>query len=120
MLGGGVIQRAYRLCDLAYLMYPWYAPGIFLDAAGEKSVVPEGLPSEAEYLALYCKNRRIPIVSTQEWNYWKALNFFRKAAIIHGVYARGLQGNAGSTNAGKLAYIFCLNLRSTVTRQHVT
>ena len=89
------------LCDLAYLMHPWYAPGIFLDASGTKPTLPEGVCSEAEYLEMYCANRNIPNISASEWSYWKALNLFRKAAIIHGVYARGLQGNAGSTNAGK-------------------
>ena len=48
---------------------------------------------------MYCKRRNIPLVSQSEWNFWKVLISFRLAAIVHGVYARGLQGNAGSTLA---------------------
>ena len=44
--------------------------------------------------------RGIPMISKEEWQYWKALNAFRYGAICHGVYARGLQSrNAGSTTA---------------------
>ena len=35
----------------------------------------------------------------KEWLFWKALTTFRIAAIQHGVYARALAGNAGSSKA---------------------
>ena len=39
------------------------------------------------------------MVSESEWAFWKLIINFRLAAIVHGVFARGLQGNAGSTMA---------------------
>lgn len=101
----------HPLCDLAYLMKPWYTPGSFMegvavtggvtnvDAKQEEGFLPEGVPTENEYLQLYCQRRGIPMVSDEEWQFWKVLNNFRLGAITHGVYTRGLQGNAGSTLA---------------------
>jgi len=88
----------HPLCDLAYLMAPWVTPGQFISAK-KKVQLPPGLPTAKEYLSLYCRNQGIPMVSDTVWNYWVALNFFRMAGIAHGVFARGLQGNAGSTKA---------------------
>lgn len=61
--------------------------------------VPKGLPSEAEYLRTYCTRAGRPVVPPTEWAFWKALTLFRIAAINHGVYARALAGNAGSSKA---------------------
>ncbi len=57
----------------------------------------EGVPTEDEYIAMYCKRtgrERIP-----DWNFYVAFGFFRLASIIQGVYKRGLQGNASSSAA---------------------
>jgi aminoglycoside phosphotransferase (APT) family kinase protein len=98
----------HPLADMAYLMRPWYTPGGFVPGPGVAGVtgtgqdngyLPAGVPTEIEYLEMYCKRRNIPVVSPSEWNFWKVLISFRLAAIVHGVYARGLQGNAGSTLA---------------------
>lgn len=83
----------HPLSDLAYLMRPWYTPGMYLGGP------PKGIPSEMEYVASYCRLRGIPKVAATEWGFWKALTYFRLGAIVHGVYTRGLQGNAGSTAA---------------------
>ena len=61
--------------------------------------IPEGLPTEQEYLAMYCKRAGRPMVPPNEWAFWKALTLFRIAAINHGVFARALAGNAGSSKA---------------------
>ena len=34
-----------------------------------------------------------------DWEFYVAYNLFRSAAIVQGVYKRGLDGNASSTNA---------------------
>jgi len=83
------------LSDLAYLMQPWNAPG------GLHESLPAGTPTEAEFLRMYCSRRGIPMLEESDWDFWKALNWFRSAAIVHGVYARGLQGNAGSSKASE-------------------
>lgn len=83
----------HPICDLAYMMGPWWIPGEY----NLRDL--EGMPTEDEMLRAYCRHRNIPMISRGEWRYWKALNAFRYGAICHGVYARGLQGNAGSTKA---------------------
>ena len=87
--------------DLAYLMMPWYVPGGFQRdlKMNIQTSVPEGIMSETDYIAKYCERRNISMIQQKEWSFWKALTCFRLAAINHGVYARGLAGNAGSNKA---------------------
>ena len=99
----------HPMADLAYLMKPWFTPGVFIPGVAiagvtgqrgqEGGSLPAGVPSEREYIQTYCRRRGIPAVSDSEWTFWKLIINFRLAAIVHGVFARGLQGNAGSTMA---------------------
>eukprot|EP00929_Paragymnodinium_shiwhaense_P043758 TRINITY_DN22487_c0_g1_i2.p1 TRINITY_DN22487_c0_g1~~TRINITY_DN22487_c0_g1_i2.p1 ORF type:complete len:413 (-),score=77.40 TRINITY_DN22487_c0_g1_i2:274-1434(-) len=102
----------HPLADLAYLALPLLnaklARGI--DSRMRHSPMPEGIPSESEFLAKYLTRRRIEPVPPAEWSFWKALTVFRIAAIGHGVYARGLQGNAGSTKAVQFGEFFPLTV----------
>ena len=56
-----------------------------------------GIPAEADYVAAYC--RRTGRNSIDDWTFYLVLSLFRLAAIIQGVYYRGLQGNASSPEA---------------------
>jgi len=57
-----------------------------------------GIPTEAEFLASYCRHAgRGPI---EGWGFYVAFALFRFAAICQGVYARSLAGNAASERAG--------------------
>jgi len=56
-----------------------------------------GIPSEEEYVAAYCK--RTGRDAIDHWEFYLVFNMFRIAAILHGVLARALQGNAASQNA---------------------
>ena len=61
-----------------------------------------GIPTEAEYVAAYC--RRTGAHGIPHWEFYLIFNMFRIAAILHGVLARALQGNAASAErvrAGK-------------------
>jgi len=49
-----------------------------------------GIPSDAQYMQEYCQRAGIPPVDN--WNFYMAFSFFRVAAILQGVYKRGLQG----------------------------
>jgi len=51
-----------------------------------------GIPSDTQYMEEYCKRAGIPAV--KNWNFYMAFSFFRVAAILQGVYKRGLQGIA--------------------------
>jgi aminoglycoside phosphotransferase (APT) family kinase protein len=56
-----------------------------------------GIPTEAEYLAAYA--RRTGRTEVPSWNFYLAFSLFRLAAIVQGVYKRGLDGNASSETA---------------------
>jgi aminoglycoside phosphotransferase (APT) family kinase protein len=79
----------HPMADLAYNCMKYHN--------AESNALGEGIPTEDEYIAMYCKRtgrERIP-----GWNFYVAFGFFRLASIIQGVYKRGLQGNASSSAA---------------------
>lgn len=87
----------HPLSDFAYLMMAWRLPGtIFRGMAGE-DLAALGIPDEAEFIAAYC--RRTDRQGIPDFEYYLIFNMFRIAAILHGVWARALQGNASSQNA---------------------
>ena len=92
----------HPLLDLAYLVSPYYSTGeggFVRDPRTGKGGLPDGVPQLSTYMQMYCEARGIPRIPESEWNFWVALNCFRTAAIVHGVFARFVAGNAGSTNA---------------------
>lgn len=56
----------------------------------------EGLPTRQEFIAEYFQQRGLPMPSNDMLEFASLVNCFRFAAIIHGVLARGLSGNAAS------------------------
>lgn len=92
----------HPLLDLAYLVSPYYSTGeggFLRDPQTGKGGLPDGVPPLSTYIQMYCEARGVPHIPESEWNFWVALNCFRTAAIVHGVFARFVAGNAGSTNA---------------------
>ncbi len=79
------------LSDLAYncLTYHYADPrwGDIIDLDYEAV----GIPSEEDYVAQYCARTGREI---DDYTYYLVLSLFRFAAIIQGVYYRGVQGNA--------------------------
>lgn len=61
-----------------------------------------GIPSEAEYVAVYCQARGIAAPSPHDWSFFVALGLFRLAAISAGVGARAKLGNASSSRAAQV------------------
>jgi len=83
--------------DFAYQVMAWrLAPGQFRGLKGF-DLAALGIPSEEEYVAAYCK--RTGRDAIDHWEFYLVFNMFRIAAILHGVLARALQGNAASQNA---------------------
>jgi aminoglycoside phosphotransferase (APT) family kinase protein len=88
------------LADLAYLCMAYHMPPGGPGVSGGLSGVDlsaRGIPSQDEVLATYAKatgRADIPL-----WSFYLALAFFRIAAIVQGVYARGLAGNAADRTA---------------------
>lgn len=59
-----------------------------------------GIPSEADYIAQYCK--RMKIDGINHWTFYLSFSFFRLAAIIQGVAKRAEVGNASNEKAAIL------------------
>src|SRR5437667_204511 len=87
----------HPLADLAYncMLYHVNSPtqGTLMNLDYEAV----GIPSEADYVAAYCRRTGRPGV--EHWEFYVAFALFRLASIAQGVYKRGLDGNASSTQA---------------------
>lgn len=81
--------------DIAYQCMQWRLPHSSgfrgLGGVDRKAV---GIPTEEEYVALYCRRRGIGGIDN--WVFYLAFSFFRLAAICQGVYKRALDGNASN------------------------
>jgi aminoglycoside phosphotransferase (APT) family kinase protein len=87
----------HPLSDFAYQVMAWrLAPQQFRGLKG-CDFAALGIPTEAEYVAAYC--RRTHRGTVADWEFYLIFNMFRIAAILHGVLSRALQGNAASANA---------------------
>ncbi len=94
----GTLGNPYS--DLAYNCLPYYAPDPRRGNLIDNDFRASGIPGEAEYVAQYCKARGIGEIPN--WNFYLVLSLFRLAAIVQGVYYRGLQGNTPTADALKL------------------
>jgi aminoglycoside phosphotransferase (APT) family kinase protein len=87
----------HPLADFAYHVMPWrVTPEEFRGMKGH-DLAALGIPDEGRYLADYC--RRTGRAEPPDWDYYIAFNMFRMAAILQGILARALQGNAASPEA---------------------
>ncbi|MBU2548442.1 MAG: phosphotransferase [Proteobacteria bacterium] len=107
MLDWELSTLGHPLADLSYNCNLYHVD--LPNSAGLRDLVGSeyGIPTEKEYVAMYCRRtgrNRIP-----RWNFYVAFSFFRLASIVQGVYARGLQGIASSSQAlerGSYAAVF--------------
>jgi aminoglycoside phosphotransferase (APT) family kinase protein len=85
------------LSDLAYNCLPYYVVDAWRGDITTLDYASYGIPSEAEYVARYCQRtgrQEIP-----DWKFYLVFSLFRLAAMVQGVYKRGLDGNASSPEA---------------------
>lgn len=88
----------HPLADLGYLCMDYHSPGYEGQGLGSlPSLTEHGIPTEAEMLERYCAETGRDGI--ENWPFYLAYNLFRSAAIIQGVYKRGLDGNASSAKA---------------------
>ena len=85
------------LADLAYYCQLYHDRGAAGAELSESELVASGVPSEEEVLEHYC--RHTGRSSIEGWRFYMVFVMFRSAAIIQGVYKRGLAGNASSQRA---------------------
>jgi aminoglycoside phosphotransferase (APT) family kinase protein len=87
----------HPLADLAYNCMHYHQPGGIGRGFAGIDLASLGIPTESEYLAAYC--RRTGRESAPNWSYYMVFSLFRIAAILAGVYRRGLDGNASDAQA---------------------
>jgi len=89
----------HPLADFAYHCMTWrLSPGQFRGLAG-RDLASLGIPSERQYIARYCQRTGRAAIAPAEFEYYLVFNMFRLAAILQGIAARALQGNAASQEA---------------------
>ena len=92
----------HPLADLAYQCMQWrLTPGKLTRGLTGSNRVRLGIPTEQEYLDLYCQRRGLTGITG--WTFAVAFSFFRLAAILQGVKRRALNGNASSAKAMEMA-----------------
>lgn len=84
------------LADLAYncMVYRMSIPM----QPGFEGSVPDGIPSEADYVEQYHRLTGRS-VGPEAWRFYMAFSLFRLAAISAGIYIRGKRGSATSSDA---------------------
>lgn len=94
----------HPLADFAYQAMMYHMPPEILP--GLKGLDIEGLniPSEENYVAAYCK--RTGRERILNWDFYMAFQFFRIAAIFHGIKGRVIRGTAANAQAKERAKAF--------------
>jgi aminoglycoside phosphotransferase (APT) family kinase protein len=93
----------HPLADLAYCCMSYHMPPNSGPAyAGYQGInlAGHGLMSEGEVLALYAA--RTGRDAVDHWRFFMGFSMFRSAAIVEGVYARALGGNAADQRAHRM------------------
>ena len=91
----------HTLADFAYHLMMYRMPRLTIPGLQGSDLAALGLPSEADYDAAYC--RRVGRDGIADLPFYLAFNFFRFAAICHGIRGRMIRGTASSPDAAKLA-----------------
>jgi aminoglycoside phosphotransferase (APT) family kinase protein len=89
----------HPLADLAYQCMQWRLPNGRYRGLGGVDRAANGIPTEAEYVAAYCK--RMGFEAIPDWTFLVAFSFFRSIAIHQGVYKRSLDGNASNPESAR-------------------
>jgi aminoglycoside phosphotransferase (APT) family kinase protein len=89
----------HPLGDLAYFCQGYHGEAVPGESLVGVDLAALGIPDEAAVLERYCRltgRERI-----DDWSFYLVFVMFRSAAIVQGVYKRGLDGNAASARAGE-------------------
>lgn len=83
--------------DFAYHAMMYRLPPYIVAGLAGADIHALGIPTEADYLAAYCA--RTGRAGMPEYDFYVAFNFFRLAAIFHGIKGRAIRGTASSAQA---------------------
>ncbi len=89
----------HPLADFSYHCMSWHIPpGKFRGIEG-LPLAELGIPSEREYVEMYCRRTGRKGIDASTWDFYMAYNLFRIAAITQGIAKRVLDGTAASEHA---------------------
>ena len=92
----------HPLADLGYNLLPWGADRSEHQGLAGYDLAALGIPDRDAYVAAYCRAAGRPAFDP---TFYIVFSLFRSAAIVEGVYARGLAGNASSADAAKYGHL---------------
>jgi aminoglycoside phosphotransferase (APT) family kinase protein len=89
----------HPLADLAYFCQSYHGEAVPGGSLVGVDLAARGIPDEKRFVARYCElaGRR----AIDHWAFYMVFVMFRSAAIVQGVYKRGLDGNASSAHASQ-------------------
>jgi len=87
----------HPLADFSYHLMMYRMP----DALAGRDLAALNIPSEADYVAAYC--RRTGREGIPDLDFYMAFNLFRLAGIVHGIKGRLVRGTAASAHAAEMA-----------------
>ncbi len=93
----------HPLADFTYHLMMYRLPSHILGGLVGSDLAALGIPSEADYVAAYCRRTGRARIDQLDW--YLAFNMFRFAAIIHGIKGRMVRGTAASPHAASLVAI---------------
>ena len=94
----------HPLADFAYHAIMYRMPPDIVAGLAGADLAALGIPDEREYVAAYCA--RTGRAAIPDYDYYVAFNFFRLAAIFHGIRGRVIRGTAASAHARDRAASF--------------
>jgi|TARA_B100001540_G_scaffold288197_1_gene283224 aminoglycoside phosphotransferase (APT) family kinase protein len=84
----------HPIADFSYHCLSWRTQEAFWDEAKLKEL---GIPSEREYMEMYCENSGKDL--SKNWEFYMAFNMFKIAGILQGILGRVRDGTAASKHA---------------------
>jgi aminoglycoside phosphotransferase (APT) family kinase protein len=87
----------HPLADFTYYLMVYRLPTLAFPGLLGVDLATEGIPSEAELVAAYC--RRTGRNGIPALDFYMAFNMFRLSAIFHGIRGRVIRGTAASVRA---------------------
>lgn len=94
----------HPLADFAYHAIMYRMPPDIVAGLAGADIAALGIPSEQDYVAAYCARTGRPGIA--DYDFHIAFNFFRLAAIFHGIKGRVIRGTAASAHARERAASF--------------
>jgi aminoglycoside phosphotransferase (APT) family kinase protein len=94
----------HAVSDFAYHATMYRMPPDIVAGLGGADLAALNIPSEADYVAAYCQ--RTGRASIPDYEFYLAFNFFRLAAIFHGIKGRVIRGTAANASARERATNF--------------